>query len=246
VPWGWVGVALVLAVAAGAVAFGVASGLPADTSVTLGWRSLQWSLSKAGVWAAGVVVSIVVFAGLWLVFAVVGGVWRGLGFVTALIFPILGLPEVGVAMTRGLQAALAFIVAAALVSTAFGNMVAIFCLTVGLLALGAAICVRQVFLALPAGGLGVSSRSSAIGGGQMEWRISPALLFSFLALALAGGAVTLGASALRPASPASEPAHPHTGGGAKGAGDGASGESSSAGEKGEPKPKTPPASPLGN
>jgi len=241
VPWGWVGVAFFLALAAGAAAFGFASGLPPDTSISLPWPPLHWSPANTGAWVASITVFLVAFAVTWLIFAIVAAVWRGLGFVAALILPLLGFPQVP-NMERGIQAALAFIFAAALASTVFKNPLAILALSIAFLALAAAICVRHAVTQADERGFGMSARSSAIGGGQTEWRISPALAFSLLALALAGGAVTLGASALRPASPASAPAPPPPGG----AKDKSKSEPSPPEERGEPKAKTPAASPDTN
>jgi hypothetical protein len=258
--WGtWIAIALVAAVAAGAAVVVVASGLPANTSLTVGGPALQWSLSKAGVEFTSFAISCLAFTLLVLVFAtiaaiwlglrvVVAGLWRGLvaiaaevwkglGFVTALIFSILGLQEVGTNIELGLQAVLALIVAAALFSAVFQNALAILALAIAFLGLGAAICARQAVLELPAG-LRVTNRNSAIGGGQSEWTISPALLFSLLAVALVGGTVALGAAALRPV-PVTAPAHPDAAGDARDQGKDATGKTSTP-EKGETKSKTSP------
>lgn len=242
---GWILVAFLLGLTAAFMAFGLTSGLPPDTSFTLGSSSLRWSLSKTGVLVVSAVAFAVTFAALWLTFAIVAGIWQGLGFVTALIFPILGLPQFDVDMALGLRAALAFIGAAAFVSTVFQNALAILSLAVAFLGLGVAICVRQAVRALANPiGLGLMSRSSAIGGGQSEWRISPALLFSLLALALAGGIVALCASALRPAAPVAAPAHSRPAGGAKEEGEGAERQTSPDSTAAEPDVRTPPPSPA--
>jgi hypothetical protein len=241
----WIWVAFLLAVAAALVTFCLASGLPAEAFLALWSPSLRWSLSKAGVFVVSGAAFAVAFAALWLIFAIVAGTWRGLGFVAALIFPMLVLP-VQQDQVLGLRTMLVLLVVAALVSTVFQSALAVLALAIASLGLGAAICARLAFLELENNhdGLGVSSRSSAIGGGQTEWRISPALLFSLLALALAGGTVALGAAALRPAPPAATAVRIGSSGGAKDESKGAAGETFSESVGGELKLKTVPNSPT--
>jgi hypothetical protein len=145
-------------------------------------------------------------AAAFLVYAIVVELWTGLGLLTNFILPIPSTPGASpfeVARQLGLRAFLAFVAIASVVSAFLRNAFAIVAILIAFLGLAAVFFAQRAFFELRENRdrLAVRSRSSAIGGGQTEWQISPAFLFAILALSLAGGTITLAGLAVRPSSP---------------------------------------------